>query len=83
MDSKKRIINRISKAIGHLEAIRKMVERDDDPVQILTQLAAVKSAVGSTGKEVLKEYIRNCADRGDEESTEALLSAVDSFIKNN
>ena len=69
MDSKRRIINRISKAIGHLESIRKMVERDEDPVQILTQLAAVKSAVGSTGKEVLKEYIRECTQKGDENST--------------
>lgn len=83
MDSKRRIINRISKAIGHLESIRKMVERDEDPVQILTQLAAVKSAVGSTGKEVLKEYIRECTQKGDESSTEDMLSAVDSFIKKN
>lgn len=81
-DNKKRILNRISKATGHLESVRKMVERDEDPVEILTQLAAVKAALGSTSKALLKDYVSECALKGDEESLKKLTDAIDSFIKN-
>ena len=51
---KKAVINRISRAIGHLESIKRMIERDEDCSQVLIQLAAVKSAINNTGKVVLK-----------------------------
>ena len=52
---KKAVINRISRAIGHLESIKRMIERDEDCSQVLIQLAAVKSAINNTGKVVLKK----------------------------
>ena len=43
------VINRLSRAIGHLEAIREMVREDRDCCEVLTQLAAVKSAINGIG----------------------------------
>ena len=54
------IVHRLSRVIGHLEAIRGMVESDRDCSEVLTQLAAVKAAVNSIGRAVLKEHISHC-----------------------
>ena len=49
-EEKKKVMNRLSRAIGHLEAVKRMVERDEDCSEVLIQLAAVRSAINNTGK---------------------------------
>ena len=56
----KAIVNRLAKAIGHLEAVKGMVENGRDCSEVLVQLAAVKSAINNTGKLILKEHISHC-----------------------
>lgn len=84
-EEKKAVLNRLSRAIGHLQSIRTMVEEDRDCSEILIQLSAVKSAVNNTGKLVLKEHIAHCIveaiESGDEESLRQLNKAIDSFVK--
>ena len=82
MDKKDRlIINRISKLTGHLESIKSMIERREDPYAILVQLSAVKSAVNSTEKEILKNYLDQCIESGDEKSIADMKKTIDSFVK--
>ena len=45
----KAVLNRLSRAIGHMEFVKRMVEDGRDPSEILVQLSAVKAAVNSTG----------------------------------
>ena len=82
---KKAVINRLSKAVGHIEAIKRMVENDADWSQILIQLAAVKAAINNTGNLVLKNHISHCivqaAKEGDEKAISDLNTAIDRFIK--
>ena len=82
---KKAVLNRLSRAIGHLQSIKTMVENDRDCSEVLIQLAAVNSAVNNTGKLVLKEHIAHCIveaiENGDEESLRQLNKAIDSFVK--
>lgn len=82
---KKAVINRLSKAIGHLEAVRRMVEKDEDCSEVLIQLAAVRSAINNTGKVVLKNHINHCiveaVEEHDEEAIRMLNQAIDKFIK--
>ena len=54
------IIHRLSRAIGHLEAVRRMVEEERDCSEVLIQLAAVKSAINNTGTVILTEHINHC-----------------------
>ncbi|HHU05500.1 MAG TPA: metal-sensing transcriptional repressor [Clostridiales bacterium] len=79
------VINRISRAIGHLESIKKMVESGRDCSEVLIQLSAVKSAINNVGKVILKNHIEHClveaVQSGEWEIVEELLSAVDRFIK--
>ena len=44
----KAVINRLSRAIGHLESVKRMVEDGRDCTEVLIQLAAVRSALSST-----------------------------------
>lgn len=82
----KAISNRLSKAIGHLESVKKMVEDDRDCAEVLIQLAAVRSAINNCGKEILKEHISHCivhaVQDGDAEAVAELNEAIDKFMKN-
>ena len=79
------IVNRLSRAIGHLEMVKRMVEDDRDCNEILIQLAAVRSAITNTGKISLKDHLENCITdailQGDSDAIESLNQAVDQFIK--
>ena len=48
----KAVLNRLSRAIGHLESIRRMVEDGRDCTEVLIQLSAVKSAINNTSLSV-------------------------------
>ena len=84
-DDMKAIINRMSRAIGHFESVKKMVEDGADCSDVLIQLAAVKSAVNNIGKEILKEHLSHCIVEaikiGDQAALEALNTAIDKFMK--
>lgn len=81
----KAVLNRLSKAIGHMEAIKRMVEEGRDCSEILIQLSAVKSAINNTGKVVLQDHIEHCvveaAESGDFQVIEELNKAIDYFIR--
>ena len=81
----KAVINRLSRAIGHLESIRRMVEEGRDCSEVLIQLSAVKSAINNTGKVILQDHIQHCivdaVKDGDMEALEELNKAIDRFMK--
>lgn len=59
-DHKKKMLNRLSRAMGHLAKVKQMIETDCDCNEILIQIAAVKAAISNTGKEIAKEHISSC-----------------------
>ena len=67
-ENTKAVLNRLSRAIGHLEAVRQMVEDGRDCADVLVQLAAVKSAINNTGKIILKDHINHCLIHAIEEN---------------
>lgn len=81
----KAVLNRLSRAIGHLESIRRMVEDGRDCTEVLVQLSAVKAAINNTGKVILQDHIEHCivdaVESGDKEALEELNLAIDRFIK--
>ena len=81
----KAVLNRLSRAIGHLESIRRMVEDGRDCSEVLIKLSAVKSAINNTGKVILKDHIEHClveaVECGDMESIADLTEAIDRFMK--
>lgn len=81
----KAVLNRLSRAIGHLESVKKMVEDGRDCTEVLTQLSAVKAALNNTGKVILHDHINHCivdaVESGDQQALEELNKAIDQFIK--
>ena len=81
----KEVSNRLARAIGHLQKVKKMVEDGEDCSEVLIQLAAVKSAINNTGKVILKDHMEHCIvhalEDGDKEMLDELTSAIDKFIK--
>lgn len=59
----KAVVNRLARAIGHLESVKRMVEDGRDCSEVLVQLAAVRSALNNTAKIILKDHIEHCIDR--------------------
>ena len=82
---KKAVQNRLSRAIGHLNKVKSMVDEDADCSEVLIQLAAVRNAINNTGKLVLKNHMNHCIvhaiEDGDTETIEALNHAIDQFMK--
>lgn len=81
----KAVVNRLSRAIGHLESVKKMVENGQDCSDVLIQLAAVRAALTSTGKLILKDHLDHCivdaVSENDPEALEKFKKAIDQFIK--
>lgn len=80
----KAVLNRMSKIIGHMESVRTMVENGRDCSEVLIQLAAVKSAISSVSRVILKDHIDHCiveaVKENDTESIEELKNAIDKFL---
>ena len=83
-ENQKAVINRLSRAIGHLEKVKRMVEEGCDCSEVLVQLAAVRSALDNTGKVILKDHMRHCmvdaVAAGDQEAINDLIAAIDKLI---
>lgn len=81
----KAVSNRLARAIGHLEAVKRMVDNGDDCSQVLIQLAAVKSAINNAGKVLLIDHINHCivdaVAEGDFQKIEELNEAIKKFVK--
>ena len=79
------VVNRLARAIGHLERVKAMVEEGRDCSEVLIQLAAVRSAINNTGKVILKDHLRHCmvdaVEAGDETAIDDLCGAIDKFMK--
>ncbi len=79
------VSNRLARAIGHLEAVRGMVEQGRDCSEVLVQLAAVRSALAATSRIILKDHLEHCIvdaiEHRDQSAMEELERAIDKLIK--
>ena len=80
----KSVLNRISRAVGHLNAVKKMVEEGRDCSEVLIQLSAVKAEIVNTSKVVLKDHLDHCVVNAvranDEEAMRQLRAAIDRLL---
>ena len=60
MQNKAQLQNRLKRITGQVSGIQKMVEDDRYCVDILTQVAAVRSALDAVGVELLTGHIEGC-----------------------
>ena len=83
--NKKAVQNRLARAAGHLEKVRRMIDEERDCSEVLIQLSAVISALQNTGKLILKDHMDHCMidalRTGDKESVRDFFKALDQFMK--
>ena len=84
-ENQKAVVNRLARAIGHLEKVKRMVEEGYDCTEVLVQLAAVRSAIDNTGKVILQDHMRHCmvdaVAEGDHDAIEDLCKAIERYMK--
>lgn len=81
----KQVLNRMSRIIGHMESIKRMVEEGRDCTDLLIQIAAVRSALNQVGKLILEDHVQHCVvhavESGDRTALDDLSQALDRFLK--
>ena len=80
----KAVLNRMSRAIGHMNAVKKMIEEGRDCSDVLIQLSAIKSEITGVSKVILKDHIDHCivdaVKENDEGAIENLKGAIDKLL---
>ena len=75
---------RINRAIGQLGGIRQMVDDDRYCGDVLTQLAAVESAVKAISREVMRDHLETCVveriQSGDTEVVDEVMGLFKKFM---
>ena len=83
------LVKRLHRIEGQVRGIERMVEDDRYCIDILTQIAAVNTALEALALKILDEHVRHCVagalTSGDEvdaaTKTEELLEAVQRFAR--
>ena len=83
------LIKRLHRIEGQVRGIERMVEEDRYCIDILTQIAAVNTALESLAFKILDEHVKHCVagalTSGDEQEartkTDELLRAVQRFAR--
>lgn len=81
-DAKPKLLNRLSRIEGQVRGVARMVEEDRYCVDVLTQLQAIRAAVGRVETEVLKDHLDHCVSGaftrgGEDERREKAAEIID------
>ena len=85
-DDKKKLLVRLRRIGGQVEAVGRMIEDDEYCVDILMQLSAATGALGKVGQIVLENHLKTCVAEAMTEGKKAdreekLQELVDLFRK--
>jgi DNA-binding FrmR family transcriptional regulator len=59
-ESKDKLKSRLARAIGHLNAVYRMVDEKKYCIDVLHQLKAVQAALDKTSEVILKQHLETC-----------------------
>ena len=59
-DTRDKLRNRLKRIAGQVAGLQKMVEDDRYCIDVLTQVAAVRSALDALGLELLTDHVEHC-----------------------
>lgn len=80
-EQQKQLQNRISRMIGQMNGISRMLEENRYCGDILTQVAAVESALQSFGYLILQEHLESCVTDGIRDGDENMMEEVIELVK--
>lgn len=78
-------IRRLKAAEGQIRGLQEMIEGQRPCMEVLTQLAAVQSALRQVSRIILRNYLENCATqairRSDPKVYDELMDAIYKFVQ--
>ncbi len=80
-EQQKLLQNRLSRMIGQLNGISRMLEENRYCGDVLTQVAAVESALQSFGYIILQEHLESCVTEGIRQGNENMMGEVIDLVK--
>ena len=86
---KELLVKRLHRIEGQVRGIERMIDEDRYCIDILTQIAAVKTALEQVGAKLLEGHVNHCVhdaiasgdQRAADEKTAEMLQAVQRFVK--
>lgn len=80
----KKLMNRLSRIEGQVRGVKGMLEKDAYCIDIITQVAAIQSALSGFNKALLKEHISTCVvedvKQGKEDKVEELINTLQKLM---
>ncbi len=73
------VLLRLRRIEGQVRGIQRMVEEERDCREIVTQVAAVKSALASVNSQVLRCYAHTCLDNSEEPREKTIADLIHLF----
>lgn len=80
-EQQKQLQNRLNRMIGQLNGISRMLNENRYCGDILTQVAAVESALQGFGYIVLQEHLQTCVTEEIEKGNEGIMDEVIELVK--
>ncbi len=82
---KKALLSRLSRVEGQVRGVTTMVESDRYCVDILTQIAAIRSALDAVALRLLEDHAKHCVSnavrQGDDSAINELMTLVKRFTR--
>ncbi len=75
-ESMKDVILRLKRVGGQVEGLIRMIEREEECVQIITQFQAARAALDNTFSLVLQRNLQECMSHDDSKSVEKILRLI-------
>jgi DNA-binding FrmR family transcriptional regulator len=83
---KQQILNRMNRVEGQVKGIKKMISEDQYCDDVLTQISAVRSALGAVAESLLQAHLNSCIiqqiQSGSEGIMEELQATIHRMLKN-
>lgn len=79
-DKTKQIVNRLSRIIGQLQAIKRMTEEKRECSEILIQMSAARSALESVSKLILQDHVNTCIQNAIERNDDAAINDLNNIL---
>ncbi|MEW6554149.1 MAG: metal-sensitive transcriptional regulator [Actinomycetota bacterium] len=81
-DEREAVLRRLRRVEGQVRGIIRMVEEEKDCEEVLTQVAAARSAMDRIGIHIITHRMRECLQENRELSPdEAIAEAIDTFLR--
>lgn len=82
---KKSLVNRLNRIEGQIRGVKGLIEKDTYCDDVITQIAAIQSALNSFSKVLLEAHLKSCVteriQEGDLEVVDELLVTIQKLMK--